>query len=247
MAELQSFGRAVELQEFSVGGISGCNVLSTFPGVEPGFLVVAHYDTVDHSPGADDNTSAVAVALEVGRLCPRAALLFPDLEEQGLLGARHFVAGHRWRGLPTLVLESVGYQSTVDGSQTHPEILPFAFPAQFEWLKRRRFRADFWALLYLDQPGERSLALKLEKKLGSDCLLLPVSPDLLNLDESGQLRDFGRSDHLAFWEAGRGCLMLTDTANFRNPNYHQASDTLDTLDFGVMSQLCGDLISFLEQ
>ena len=36
--------------------------------------------------------------------------------------------------------------------------------------------------------------------------------------------------HAAFWDEGYRAVMLTDTANFRNPHYHQPTDTLDTLD-----------------
>jgi hypothetical protein len=39
------------------------------------------------------------------------------------------------------------------------------------------------------------------------------------------------SDHASFWDAGMAALMVTDTAFFRNPNYHLPSDTIDTLDF----------------
>jgi hypothetical protein len=49
-------------------------------------------------------------------------------------------------------------------------------------------------------------------------LLGPFTPDLL------------RSDHAPFWQKGIGAVMVTDTANFRNPNYHQATDTVNTLD-----------------
>ena len=35
--------------------------------------------------------------------------------------------------------------------------------------------------------------------------------------------------------------MVTDTAFFRNPNYHLASDTIDTLDFTFMAQLVRSL------
>jgi len=35
--------------------------------------------------------------------------------------------------------------------------------------------------------------------------------------------------------------MVTDTAFFRNPNYHLPSDTLDTLDFRFMGQLVKSL------
>jgi aminopeptidase YwaD len=40
----------------------------------------------------------------------------------------------------------------------------------------------------------------------------------------------GLSDHAPFWDAGIPAVMVTDTAFFRNPNYHQPSDTLETLD-----------------
>ena len=42
---------------------------------------------------------------------------------------------------------------------------------------------------------------------------------------------FGRSDHISFWEAGIPAIMITDTANFRNPNYHEPTDTPETLDY----------------
>ena len=49
------------------------------------------------------------------------------------------------------------------------------------------------------------------------------------------------SDHASFWDAGFPALMVTDTAFFRNPNYHLPSDTLDTLDFNFMGQLVKSL------
>jgi Peptidase family M28 len=49
------------------------------------------------------------------------------------------------------------------------------------------------------------------------------------------------SDHASFWDAGLPALMVTDTAFFRNPNYHLPSDTLDTLDFTFMAQLVKSL------
>jgi hypothetical protein len=35
--------------------------------------------------------------------------------------------------------------------------------------------------------------------------------------------------------------MVTDTAFFRNPNYHLSSDTIDTLDFTFMAKLVKSL------
>ena len=44
----------------------------------------------------------------------------------------------------------------------------------------------------------------------------------------------GRSDHEPFWKAGIPAVMWTDTAEFRNPHYHQRSDTPETLDYGFL-------------
>ena len=43
------------------------------------------------------------------------------------------------------------------------------------------------------------------------------------------------SDHRCFWDAGFPALMITDTAFFRNPNYHTSDDTPDTLDYEKMA------------
>jgi hypothetical protein len=42
--------------------------------------------------------------------------------------------------------------------------------------------------------------------------------------------DLLRSDHTPFWEAGVASVLWTDTSEFRNPHYHLASDTPETLD-----------------
>ena len=43
-----------------------------------------------------------------------------------------------------------------------------------------------------------------------------------------------RSDHVPFWEREIPAVMWTDTAEFRNPHYHQATDTPETLDYGFL-------------
>ncbi|MDZ7690155.1 MAG: M28 family peptidase [Balneolaceae bacterium] len=45
------------------------------------------------------------------------------------------------------------------------------------------------------------------------------------------------SDHMNYWWAGYPAVMITDTAFYRNPNYHTASDTPDTLDYTRMAQV----------
>jgi Zn-dependent M28 family amino/carboxypeptidase len=46
-----------------------------------------------------------------------------------------------------------------------------------------------------------------------------------------------RSDHASFWDAGYPAVMLTDTANFRNPHYHRETDTVDTLNLEFLSNV----------
>jgi hypothetical protein len=65
---------------------------------------------------------------------------------------------------------------------------------------------------------------------------LPVVP-LMVPGNGEQLPDTRRSDHASFWEEGLPAVMLTDTANFRNPHYHQPTDTLETLNLGFMASV----------
>ncbi|MEN5099586.1 M20/M25/M40 family metallo-hydrolase [Stenotrophomonas sp. TWI809] len=79
------------------------NVVAVLPGRDrslPAVLLMAHYDTVPHSPGAADDGLGVAVMLEISRALQNdlrqrdVVFLFTDAEEAGLLGARAFFASH---------------------------------------------------------------------------------------------------------------------------------------------------------
>jgi hypothetical protein len=45
------------------------------------------------------------------------------------------------------------------------------------------------------------------------------------------------SDHRYYWEAGYPAVMITDTAFYRNPNYHTVKDTAETLDYERMAKV----------
>ena len=49
--------------------------------------------------------------------------------------------------------------------------------------------------------------------------------------------DIRRSDHAYFWRRGLPAVMVTDTANFRNPHYHKSTDVPETLDFDFMGRI----------
>jgi hypothetical protein len=51
-----------------------------------------------------------------------------------------------------------------------------------------------------------------------------------------------RSDHAPFWEARIPALMWTDTSEFRNPHYHQPTDTPETLDYEFLARVTRALV-----
>jgi hypothetical protein len=59
------------------------------------------------------------------------------------------------------------------------------------------------------------------------------------------LATLDRSDHLPFWRRCIPSAMLTDTANLRNRNYHQPSDTPDTVDYRRLASLVSALADLL--
>jgi Zn-dependent M28 family amino/carboxypeptidase len=49
------------------------------------------------------------------------------------------------------------------------------------------------------------------------------------------------SDHWSFWQQGYPAIMITDTAVFRNKNYHLPGDQADTLDYERMARVVDGL------
>jgi len=196
----------------------------------PPLLLGAHYDTVEGSPGADDNASALAVLLDVARRLSgmdrmREVLCIGFcLEEEGLLGSLAYAAQLKAAGQEiagAIVLECVGYASEEAGSQTAPPGTPVAVPTVGNFLAIIGNRAS----AALTASVERAVA----SHVPAISLVLPGQGEFLP--------DTRRSDHAAFWHHGFPAVMLTDTANFRNPHYHRPTDTLDTLNLSFLEQV----------
>ncbi len=202
---------------------------------EPLVLIGAHYDTVPDCPGADDNASGLAVMLECARLStrssPRRALGFVafNAEEDGMLGSHDFVAnglGLLGRPLRSIhVLEMVGFRRREAALQDLPMPLRW-LPARFrvpDYLGLVcRGRSNVIAAGALAAKASPGLRLLTAKTWGPAHKLLP---------------DITRSDHYPFWQARLPAVMWTDTGNFRNPNYHRASDRPGTLDYDFMREV----------
>ena len=194
-------------------------------------ILGAHYDTVPGSPGADDNASAVAVLLEVGRniqpvpFGPTVKLIAFGLEEYGYIGSAHYAERARRGGekiMGMISLEMVGF------TQTKQDYPPYINPKYYPNV------GDFIAIV----GNERSKAL-LERVYRSFRTSIPqLSSEFLLVPGNGEgMEETRLSDHSSFWNLGFPALMITDTAFLRNPNYHLPSDRMETLDFEFMRKV----------
>ena len=241
--ELESAGWPVRRQKFAVpgGNAVGVNLIAgRSPADAP--IVGAHLDTVPGSPGADDNASALAALLELALILPedRVRLVVFDEEETGLHGSRALARDTADRPpAAVVVLECIGFYTSAAGTQRLPPGSAWLYPEQHRRLRRSGWPGD-WTLLAYRRSSRRLTRMFAECLVhlsGQGSVLLARDP--LDLPLAGPLlrryvplaEHFARSDHKPFWEAGVPAIQVTDTADFRNPHYHQPSDTPETLDY----------------
>lgn len=235
--------------------IAGVNVIATKPGKNPDkiLLIGAHYDTVDDSPGADDNGTGVAALLEVARVLGKSIfsktliLAAFDTEEIGMAGSQAFVKNLQASIVieDAIILETIGFMSNQEHTQMIPKGFSTLYRKQVEKVKKNEYRGDFIIAIHnqkskhlvslLDEVNQ-SLNNTLELIFLRDPLDIPVLGRILKLLFPG-LKNLLRSDHVPFWERGISAVQLTDSANFRNPNYHQPTDTIETIDFDSLQRL----------
>jgi Zn-dependent M28 family amino/carboxypeptidase len=200
-------------------------------------LIAAHYDSIPESPGADDNASAVAALLELSRLIrPRLAtgsrrqarlqLVAYDLEESGMIGSylhsRELrLANQPFRGM--ISLEMLAYADSRPGSQGLPDHLKHLYPDVGNFIGVVGNDSSLDLLRVVVE------AFKKVPRLPVEALAVPANGE--------SLPPVRLSDHSPFWDNGFPALMVTDTSFFRNPHYHKATDTPDTLDYLFLAKV----------
>src|SRR5260370_35425421 len=199
----------------------------------PPLIIAAHYDRVEASCGVDDNSSALAVLLEVARslrdvpLARSVRFIAFCLEEENLLGSLAYASSLQTASeeiCGAVVLECVGYARSEEGSQQKPPGVPVAVPTVGDFLGIVGNAASAHLVKAVEAAANQAVP-----DLRTISLVVPGNGELLP--------DTRRSDHAAFWHHGYPAVVLTDTANFRNPHYHQPTDTLDTLNLVFMEQV----------
>jgi hypothetical protein len=153
LTRCRELGLAPSVQDLSVvltdpGQLSAArvqNVLARLPGTQaggPAVLVLAHYDSQPHTPGAGDDGAGVAAMLETIRalragppLQHDVIWLFTDGEEAGLLGARAYAAD------TARLRREVGVALNFEGRGNAGPSLTFEVSTQNGWVMREYARA----------------------------------------------------------------------------------------------------------
>jgi hypothetical protein len=340
--QFKKYGYRPELYSFTLKGdnFPYSNVQAKLnPGSESEILITSHFDHIIGSPGADDNLSAVAIMLEIARICKKGNVDLPiefisfNLEEQnpflhkqilekgieldlhnnfeipttfhfqkmrnlflqeskkalregidreeiyeiafseieddlteiekeyfryqinltkrsesrnwadllGVNGSSYYVEDlikdNAHNSLKRVInLEACGYTSKRPYSQTFPKGLdPHRFPS---YKIDDPTVGDFISVISDDNSsdlGNSFLKSCEEPDIDLPSILVSVPLHFEQIKKS--LPDLLRSDHAPFWKADIPALMITDTANFRNPYYHTPADTITTLDFEYILQV----------
>ena len=237
--ELGSYGLSVESDYFSHQGKTFRNIVGRQSAQRGASMIIlgAHFDSVQGTPGADDNASGVAVLLEAARLLARARvgsqILFCafNLEELNMIGSSYFAKKLKSVGAKVaamISLEMIGYTDSRPGSQKYPFGLKAFYPD----------RGDFIGVIgnWKSAGLLRKFSRQMRQVRG-----LPV--ETLSVPGNGGLIPAVRlSDHAPFWDAGYPALMITDTSFFRNPHYHGATDILETLNLDFMAKVCEGVV-----
>jgi|tagenome__1003787_1003787.scaffolds.fasta_scaffold20883807_2 hypothetical protein len=219
----QLAGLPVQEQRYSARGGTYRNLFVRLgPSDERRVVIGAHYDARGPHPGADDNASGTAALIELARMLssrplPVAVeLAFYSNEESGLLGSAAHAADARG-ALAMISLEMLGCFD-------QPQRFPFAplkllYPAHGDYIVVVGRFQDF-ALVRSIKRALRGNGAAVE-----------------SIDAPEAVPGVGNSDHRSFWQKGVRAAMVTDTAWYRNPRYHTARDTPETLDYARMARI----------
>ena len=202
----------------------------------PTLVIGAHYDSWGDAPGANDNGSGAAALIEIarqlhdlqGRAMIRIRLVFfvneePPYFQTARMGSFIYAqrlerSGEKIRGM--ISLETLGYYTDREGSQRYPPPLGMFYPA----------RGNFVAFVGL--TSSRSFVRQTVKTFRA-----VASFPSEGGTAPGFVRGMDWSDHWSFDQAGFPALMVTDTAPFRYPHYHQESDVPEKVNYEQLSRV----------
>ncbi len=245
--QFQAVGLAVASETYETDGEPVRNLVATIKGrTRPHEVVVvgAHYDSVLGSPGANDNASGVAALLSIAsslaeQEVPRRTIRFvafvneePPYFKTWGMGSRIHAARAKSRGeniVAMLSLETIGYYTQEPNTQFFPFHLGLFYPWTGDFIGFVANR-DSRDLLF-----ESIAVFRRHARFPSEGLAAPA-----------WVTGVDWSDHWSFWEEGYPALMVTDTAPYRYPHYHDRDDTPDKLCLDCLTRVTRGLTHVVE-
>jgi Zn-dependent M28 family amino/carboxypeptidase len=246
--QFASFGYRVARQPFDFGGNTYHNIIAELTGgSSPSTLLIvgAHYDSVSTTPGADDNASGVAGLLGLARALAGARMertvrfVAFALEEWPVYRSSNMASYHYAKSLKEkkehvdgmICLEMIGYFCDREGCQRYP------FPLMNRIFPRA---GNFIAMVGNRRSKSFTERIATCFQKGTD---LPV----VTLNAPAIVIGIDFSDHWSFGKFGYEALMVTDTAFYRNPHYHEPTDLPDTLDYARMGKVVEGLTKAIRE
>ncbi len=240
------YSDSVLFQEFVTNGRTYKNIICSFGTENPKRIIVgAHYDVCGNQEGADDNATGVTGLLELARMIKGQKLNYRidlvaytleeppyfDTENMGSFIHARYLSENKIDVYGMLVLEMIGYFKDEKHSQDYP--------------------FGFLSLIY----GNKGNYITLVKKFGAGRFARKFCSEFKShrtirtkvFSAPSSVPGIGLSDHVNYWKFGYSALMITDTAFYRNKNYHEKSDTLETLDIKRMAYVINGVYFSLTQ
>lgn len=245
-------------QEFTFGSYNAHNIIGRHPGTGTTgdtYILGGHFDSVADAPGADDNGSAVAGMVEAMRILSQyptkktIKFIGFDLEEANLVGSTRYVTNGITNGESVagmIDFEMIGYYSETPNSQTFPPGFNLLFPTAYNEVAAQEFKGNF--ITNVGKNGSSAMLMHNYQSFSQNYVpaLRSVEVEAPSFWQT-TTPDLGRSDHAPFWIANYPAIMLTDGANFRNPNYHTPGDSLGTINFTFMANVVKGAVATLAE
>ena len=245
--QFSALGYEVKYQNYELYGDQFSNIIVDIDSddhTSPVLIVGAHYDSVAGSPGANDNASGVAALLEVARYLKnieeteyRIRLIafaneeppYFQTEEMGSMMYVKSMTGSEEQILGMISIETIGYYTNRERSQTYPKLFHLLYPD----------RGNF--VSFIGNLQSRPLVTSSISIFRKNCRVPSEG-----IASPAFIPGVGWSDHWSFWVSGHKAIMITDTAPYRYPHYHKASDTPDKLNYDQYSRVVHGLFKVVE-
>ncbi|PQJ79240.1 M28 family peptidase [Polaribacter porphyrae] len=244
--ELTKVCDSVAYQNFNVDNTIYKNAIGSL-GTEnkERIIIGAHYDVCGDSEGADDNASGVVGLLELARLLSKENLKYRidfvgySLEEPPFFRTKQmgsyihakYLVDKKILVKGMISLETIGFFSDKKGSQ------------RFPIMGMEKIYGNIGSFITVVQNDKNEI-------FSNQIDYLMKSEQLINTKSfkgSSRLPGVDFSDHLNYWKHNFDAVMITNTAFYRNKNYHTSNDKLDTLDLEKMNLVIKQLFNVLKK